>query len=743
MGCLYAEVLTFGMFDGPLLYAIPRELENILIDGMLVRVPFGRTKTLGIILNTCQTKSDKSSFQIKEIINIEYDFPLLGADMVKLIFWMHKYYAVSYRSLLETIVPLAIRKNNGFKFVTKLSLIKTLSKEDCETLRRRSPKQYALYEFLLKSKGMFEKSELKNFSTSAVNSLVDKGIVGETFERANRIAYANQIFGESGNNRKDIILTTEQQNVVIDIAKSLAIGEFCTHLIHGITGSGKTEIYLHAIKNVLQSGGDVIYLVPELTLTPQTVHRIRCGINLPAAQVVVWHSGLSEGERRDAWLAMANGEAKIVIGARSAIFAPLKNTKIIIVDEEHETTYKQAETPRYHARDVAVYRAKLCNAVCILGSATPSIESLFNVSSKKYRLNTLQNRIDGSTLPSIEVVDMRHEYSMGKPSIISSRLRELVEDRLAKHEQIILFLNKRGYSSVVFCKNCDYVATCPHCSTSLTFHRQQNALRCHTCNYIESLPTKCPKCGGYDILQSGVGTQKLMDVICTLFPLVKVERLDSDTTTTKDSFYKILNRFRDGEIDILVGTQMISKGLDFPNVSLVGIINVDNAMNFPDFRSNERVFQSIIQVSGRAGRGNKPGIVVIQTNFPSSDLIKLAVQNNVESFFRNELIARSEFFYPPFSHIIRLIFSGKNEVKTEFLAKKICEDLQKRSQSLFELRGPAPAVIYKVKDRFRFSLMCFSKNVATALEKIHESKDAFKSAKDATWTIDVDPVDMM
>jgi primosomal protein N' (replication factor Y) len=731
------------MFDGPLLYAIPRGLKNILTDGMLVRVPFGRTKTLGITLNICQMDLNKSSFRVKEILNVEYDFPLLGTDMIKLIFWMRKYYAVSYKSLLETIIPLAIRKSSGFKFVTKFSLIKTLSKKDCEMLGRRSPKQYALYEFLLKSNGMFEKSELKSFSTSAINSLIDKGIVGETFERANRIVYANQTFGKSGNHRENVILTAEQQNVVTDIAKSLAKGEFCTHLIHGITSSGKTEVYLHAIENVLRSGGDAIYLVPELTLTPQTVRCIRCGVNLPAAQVVVWHSGLSEGERRDAWLAMANGEARIVIGARSAIFAPLKNTKIIIVDEEHETTYKQAETPRYHARDVAVYRAKLCNAVCILGSATPSIESLFNASLKKYKLNTLRNRIDGSTLPRIEVVDMGHEYSMGKPNIISSRLREFVEDRLAKHEQVILFLNKRGYSSVVFCKNCDYVATCPHCNTSLTYHKQQNVLRCHMCNYVESLPAKCPKCGGYDILQSGVGTQKLMGVICTLFPLAKVERLDSDTTTTKDSFYKILNRFRDGEIDILVGTQMISKGLDFPNVSLVGIINVDSAMNFPDFRSNERVFQSIIQVSGRAGRGNKPGIVVIQTNFPSSNLIKLAVQNDVESFFKNELMARNEFFYPPFSHIIRLIFSGKNEIKTELLAKKICDDLRKRSQDLFELRGPAPAAIYKVKDCFRFSSMCFSKNVATALEKIHESMEVFKSTRDAAWTIDVDPIDMM
>ncbi|MDR2779161.1 MAG: primosomal protein N' [Puniceicoccales bacterium] len=743
MECLCAEVLTFGTFDEPLLYTIPRGLENVLTNGMLVRVPFGRTKTLGIIINICYIDPSMSSFQVKEILNIEHDIPLLGSDLIKLIFWMHKYYAVSYRSLLETVIPLAIRKNTKFKLVTKLSLIKILSDEDRKTLEVRSPKQYLLYEFLLKSNRTFGKAELKNFSVAAINSLIDKGIVGELFERADCIVYDDPIPSESENNGKNVILTTEQQDAAAGIAKSLVKGEFCTHLIHGITGSGKTEVYLHAIKNVLEMGGDIVYLVPELTLTPQTVRRIRHGIDLPAAQVVVWHSGLSEGERRNAWLAMANGEAKIVIGARSAVFAPLKNTKIIIVDEEHETTYKQAETPRYHARDVAVYRAKLCNAICVLGSATPSIESLFNASLRKYKLNVLKNRIDGSTLPTIEVVNMRYEYSSGSKNIISSRLHELIENRLENHEQIILFLNKRGYASVVFCKNCNYVATCPHCSTSMTYHKQQNTLRCHICNYIENLPTKCPKCGGYDIFQSGIGTQKLISVVTSLFPLAKVERLDSDTTMTKDSFYNILNRFRDGKIDILVGTQMISKGLDFPNVSLVGIIDIDNAMNFPDFRSNERIFQSIIQVSGRAGRGNKPGIVIIQTHFPSSDLIKLAVQNDIEAFLKNELVSRSEFFYPPFSHIIRLIFSGKNEVKTEFLAKNFCDDLRKQSQGLFELRGLAPAVIFKVKDRFRFSLMCFSKNTAIVLEKIHKSKEVLKKAKDITLTIDVDPIDMM
>ncbi|MDR1413468.1 MAG: primosomal protein N' [Puniceicoccales bacterium] len=742
METLCAEILTFGIFDKPLLYRVPQELEQVLLAGMFVQVPFGKSKTFGVVVKIYTTDTSQSPYKIKDVFGISYDSPLIGKDLIDLIFWMGKYYAAPHRTLLETIIPVAIRRNVPAKFSTNISLIKTLSQGECETLQRRSPKQYLLYQFLLNSGKSVAKSELKKFSPSALASLLTRGIVGEEFEKINRIAYGDWAIctPEKG---KNTTLTEEQIYAAEDIGKSLGKGQFNTHLLHGITGSGKTEVYLDAIRRVLNSGGDVIYLVPELALTPQTVSRIRLGVMLAASQVVVWHSGLSEGERRDAWLAMANGEARIVIGARSAVFAPLKNVKIIIVDEEHETTYKQAETPRYHARDVAVYRTKLCNATCILGSATPSVESLFNVLQKKYKLNVLKKRIDGSRLPKIETIDMRYERSLRTQKIISSRLEELIEGRLASREQIILFLNKRGYSSTVFCNSCDYVAICPHCSTSLTYHRPQNLLRCHICDYVEALPSKCPKCGGNDILQTGVGTQKLASVIGEMFPNASIERIDSDTMATRDNFYKILTRFGNGEIDILIGTQMISKGLDFPNVSLVGIINVDNAMNFPDFRANERVFQSIIQVSGRAGRGSKPGVVAIQTRCPNSELLRLAMANDCESFLQNELAERREFFYPPFSHIIRLVFAGENEVKTEYFAKIFCSDLKNRSESLFEIRGPSPAVIQKANDRFRFSLLCFSRNAAVALEKIRESIDSLKKTNAVGVAIDVDPVDMM
>ncbi|MDR1401756.1 MAG: primosomal protein N' [Puniceicoccales bacterium] len=738
MDDLCAEILTFGIFDKPLLYKIPGKLEEVLLVGMLVEVPFGKRKILGIVSKIYATDTGKSSYRVKEILSIRYDSSLLGEDLIDLIFWMGKYYAASHKMLLESMIPVAIRKNILPKFVTKISLLKTLSAGECEVLQRHSPKQFLLYEFLLKSGKSSGKSELEKFSPSALSALLSKGIAGKEFEKINRIVYD----APAGGQKKNITLTGEQRQAAEDIGKSLGEKKFCTHLLHGVTGSGKTEIYLDAIRRALVSGGDIIYLVPELALTPQTVGRIRRGIVLPAAQVVVWHSGLSEGERRDAWLAMATGEAKIVIGARSAVFAPLKNVKIIIVDEEHETTYKQAETPRYHARDVAVYRAKLLSAVCILGSATPSVESLFNVSQRKYKLNVLKNRIDGSKLPKVEIIDMRHERISREQKIISPRLGELIGGRLEAREQIILFLNRRGYSSAVFCNNCDYVATCPHCSTSLTYHKPQNLLRCHICNYAEALPAKCPRCGGRNILQSGVGTQKLAGVIGEMFPSARAERIDSDTMSTKDNFHKILTRFGNGEIDILIGTQMISKGLDFPNVSLVGIINVDGAMNFPDFRANERVFQSIIQVAGRAGRGSKPGIVAIQTRCPNSELLRVAIENDCEKFFKSEIAMRSEFFYPPFSHIIRLIFLGRNDTKTECFAKIFSSDLEKRSESLFEVRGPSPAAMQKANDRFRFSLVCFSKNVPSALGKIRESMDSLKITRDISIVIDVDPVDM-
>jgi primosomal protein N' (replication factor Y) len=562
--------------------------------------------------------------------------------------------------------------------------------------------------------------------------------VHETFEPIERIDYRDR-FGYGDTHGCAMTPTAEQMLAIEDICASISDAKFKTHLLHGITGSGKTEVYIKAIDRALELGGDVIMLVPELTLTPQTVGRIRSGLAVDGSKVLVWHSGLSEGERRDAWMALSNGDAKVVIGARSAVFAPLKNVKLIVVDEEHETTYKQSDTPRYHARDVAVYRAKLNGAVCVLGSATPSLESLFNAQNKKYQLNALTSRVDSSTLPTVEVVDMCQERSHG---IISARLHELMADRLAKKEQTILFLNRRGYATLVFCGQCNYVAQCPRCDISLTYHRDRHGMLCHLCGYVEPLPERCPTCGNRGIMHRGVGSQKLEKFATESFPEARMARIDSDTMANKNSFKRVLGDFREGKLDVLIGTQMIAKGLDFPNVSLVGIIDIDGTINFPDFRSAERAFQLIVQVSGRAGRGDKPGHVIVQTRNPQSYVIQLAREHRVGEFVSRELKNRAEFMYPPHRHIIRITLTCGDEDT----AKANSMELQSRVRQLLpfaEVKDPAPAVLARINEKFRYAIVVFSTRPSQDGAKIADGINAFKHPKTLDIAIDVDPTDLI
>jgi primosomal protein N' (replication factor Y) len=737
---LCADVLVFGPVDGPLLYAIPPGLESAISAGVSVRVPLGRRMVLGVVTGIRTVDTGTLRFQTREIHAVEDGWPPIGGDLLALIPWVGGYYFASTGSVLEAVIPAAVRKNTIARVATTVTIARILDDGERGTMFGRAPGQRAIYDFLLANGNSMPRSSLKNFSPSALRALLRSGIVVETTEREGFSKQSDRnVVGDTG----QVTLTAEQQLAAAAIAASLDGGKFCTHLLHGITGSGKTEVYLHGIRKVLAAGGGVIYLVPELALTPQSVRRLEDGLASIDTTVTVWHSGLSDGERRNAWLAMASGRSSMAIGARSAVFAPLKNVRLIVVDEEHETAYKQAETPRYNGRDVAIYRAKLCDAVCVLGSATPSVESAFNAATGKYKSNTLKSRIDGRTLPRMEVVDMHNSRGGRTDGILTERLRELIADRLAAHEQTILFLNRRGFATVVFCNDCNYTATCPHCSTSLTYHKQRAVLLCHLCGYVERLPEKCPRCGSHKVLWSGIGTQRLASATGEMFPTAKIGRLDSDTMGTKDGFRKTLEAFGAGAIDILIGTQMIAKGLDFPNVSLVGIVNVDGAMGLPDFRANERVFQSIVQVSGRAGRGSRPGIVVIQTRCPTAEPIALAVGNDGERFLANELEMRREFGYPPFARIVRLIFSGVNERKTAYLAEKFSDGLSAKAAGTFVLRGPAPAAIQKTKDRFRFSLLCFTKNIPATLDRIAETMAGRGNTRDFATAVDVDPIDML
>lgn len=735
-----ADVITTSIFDDPLLYKIP---ENLSVSvGSIVKVPFGKTYVLGIVVSVRYVDVATIEFPIKEINRVLYDNIVLGEDVIALIKWMHVYYAATMKSLIETVLPSSIRNEMPAGKELFLSISKELTFDETENLKRRSQKQYKIYDMVRQSSAPIKKSDAVAISSSACRALIEKSYLSVITYDICR-SFNNAFIGCDYIKSKKIILSDEQKEASDALINDVLSCKFVTHVLHGVTGSGKTEVYLKVIRHVLGQNGQVIYLVPELSLTPQTVARIRNSLCLNCDEIVIWHSGLSDGERRDAWMAMSSGTARIVIGARSAIFSPFNNLRLIIVDEEHETTYKQNEMPRYNARDVAVYRAKLCNAVCILGSATPSLESLYNTTIGKYRVSRISQRIDGSAMPSIEVVNMRYEKTHRGQKYLSSALLNAIEDRLQKNEQIVLFINKRGFASVVFCDCCDYVATCPHCSTSLTYHKQHDILRCHLCDYVEPLPIKCPKCGSKDILHSGAGTQKIASIVKECFPDARIERMDSDVMTTKYRFCEILNKFGHGEIDILVGTQMIAKGLDFPNLTLVGIVNIDHAINFPDFRANERVFQSIVQVSGRAGRGEKTGHVIVQTRCSDSSLIKMAVNNDDTSFLMTEMMARREFSYPPFSHIIRLIFSGHNEQKTKYYACDVFENIIKTSKEKFDVRPPSPAIISKSHDKFRYSIVCFTSYVPMALNIIQDAIRCSGKKKNIACVIDVDPLDMM
>ena len=471
--------------------------------------------------------------------------------------------------------------------------------------------------------------------------------------------------------------------------------------------------------------------------------RVRARLEARGVHTVVWHSHLSEGERYDAWKALASGEAHVVVGARSAVFAPVRNLKLMIVDEEHEPSYKQEESPRYHGRDVAVYRAHICKALCVLGSATPSLESLRNVEIGKYAVDRILNRVDNCQLPKIHVLDMCREGQGGKgPSPISNMLADKLIDRFEKKEQSILFLNRRGFSTSMLCPDCGYVAGCEHCSIPKTYHRTDKKLRCHLCGEEEYAPTQCPECKSTAIRMRGQGTQKIEDIVQKILPRAKIVRMDADSMSKKNLYRKILNDFRVGKIDILVGTQMIAKGLDFPNVTLVGLVDADRSLHVEDFRAAERTFQLIVQVSGRSGRGDRAGEVVIQTHTPHAPPVQFARRSDFDGFQLEELEQRREFNYPPFRHLIRHLFRGRNPDKVNFYIDQWTKLIESELGDAIEVRGPAPAPIEKIRDEYRFQLWYFAPSASRVIQKIVALREGFKMDKDVIDLIDVDPMNL-
>jgi len=540
-------------------------------------------------------------------------------------------------------------------------------------------------------------------------------------------------------------LNAEQAAALKQIADALTSPENPRPiLVHGVTGSGKTEVYLHAIRAALDRGRSAIVLVPEISLTPQTVERFKGRFAEARDAVAVLHSHLSGGERHDEWHKIHSGRARIVIGARSAVFAPLKNLALIIVDEEHETTYKQEEAPRYHARDVAVVRAKIEKCAVVLGSATPSLESYHNATIGKYKLATLTQRVDERQMPLMRIVDLRQERRKEKAmSILSGKLLQAIADRLEKREQTILFLNRRGFSTSLLCSNCGEARDCPNCSIALTFHRHAARLSCHLCGHTAAVPKKCPACGQDALIYAGFGTEKVESTVAQIFSKAIVRRMDADSMTRKDAYRETLRNFRVGKIDILVGTQMIAKGLHFPNVTLVGIINADLALHLPDFRAGERTFQLLTQVAGRAGRGEREGEVFVQTYTPFSPSVQFARQHDFAGYFQQELEFRERCDFPPFKHAILITVRSAHEGRAKLSAETLVRRLKEALDSEFILGDATPAPLQKLNGQFRFHILLRGGAIMRLSRLVRETLDKLPFPEDVAVAVAVDPYQLL
>lgn len=652
---------------------------------------------------------------------------------------------------LELALP---RPRVGSRYENIFSLSDGLQGETLHTLidelRKTAPKQAAVLEVLHHDpEQKFSRQELANqagVAWSVVSQLYKKGWLSQRRVLVERDYYA----GAAVEPVHPLLLNVDQALALQAIVEKIDGRNFATVVLHGVTASGKTQVYIEAIAHALKKGLNAVVMVPEIALTPQMVRRFRSYFG---DRVAVFHSRMSPGERYDSWRRTWEGKHQIVIGPRSAIFAPIAKVGLIVVDEEHEPSYKQNDlTPRYHARDVAVMRAKLNNAVVVLGSATPSLETYYNAQIHKYSLLSLPNRIDDVPMPAIHVVDLRREPKIigsRDPIIFSRFLRQKIEEKLSRGEQIILFQNRRGFATLCKCSSCGYIACCENCDISLTFHLRGHLLKCHYCGYQRQAPTLCPQCSSQDIFMRGIGTQRIETELHTLFPGVACVRMDLDTTRGRHSHDTILTRFSQGEFKILLGTQMVAKGLDFPRVTLVGVISADSELSFPDFRAGERTFQLLTQVAGRAGRKDKVGEVVIQTYSPDHYSIFYARSHDYETFFKSELKDRRELNYPPYSRMINILFHGPREEAVRRVAQLYGECLI--SDPSFRLLGPVPATLSRIENQYRYQILLISAKERDpsgqkSREAVRNAMARFKEHhhhRDVHMAVDVDPISIL
>ncbi|EAG5352778.1 primosomal protein N' [Listeria monocytogenes] len=781
--------------DRPFDYYIPEDLEELIRPGMRVSVPFGNRKIQGFVIALGETEENPKLKGIDGVMDLA---PVLNEELMELGDWLAED-TLSFRvSAYQAMLPAALRakyekyflrldeeneeleqlfegyETLDWKVAEARGLLKQIGKwvregsvevvyqvknkitskkvrvvnclksphqlaEIIEDMPKNAKAQSRVLAFFQAFEGneitAVELKKQAETTDATIKKLVDLGLLSIQEKIVSRDPYENHQFEKS----ESLQLLPDQQTAC---EKIIAATDQETFLIHGVTGSGKTEIYLQTIEAKLKEGKEAIVLVPEISLTPQMVERFKSRFG---SEVAVLHSALSSGEKYDEWRKIERKEARVVVGARSAVFAPFENLGIIIIDEEHEASYKQEDNPRYHARDVAIWRATKYQCPVVLGSATPSLESFARAKKGVYTLIELPSRVNDRAMPEVRVVDMREELRKENRTEFSTELLEKIKDRIAKKEQTVLMLNRRGYSSFVMCRDCGYVVECPNCDISLTYHQSSNQMKCHYCGHEERVPQKCPSCEGEHIRYFGTGTQKVEESLTKLIPEARVIRMDVDTTRTKGAHEKLLKSFRNHEADILLGTQMIAKGLDFPDITLVGVLNADTMLHLPDFRASERTFQLLTQVGGRAGRHERTGEVIVQSYNPEHYSIEFAKKHDFIGFYNHEMQLRKMGSYPPFYYLTMINVSDENEMKAIRTIQEMAQFLRGKLGPDAVILGPVPSTITRIKNKYRYQCIIKYKiepNLKKELKTLitHYQKD---QQKGLTITIDVQPYVLM
>jgi primosomal protein N' (replication factor Y) len=717
----FAEVVLNLPLDRSFTYRVPAALRDSVRPGMRVKVPFGPREQTGYVVRL----ADSASFpRIKDLKEASEEV-LADERLLDLARWVASRYACSWGEAINAAIPSGVKARNPGQMLRMISAgageAKTGKQKGALEVARKLSMPLARAEFV-KAAGV---------SSAVVAAMVKSGLLVETKVRPEIDSMAEALVEPP----KDIRLTPAQEEALRVIEQGGVV------LLHGVTGSGKTEVYLRAIASVVGQGKQAIVLVPEIALTPQTVARFKARF----PRVAVLHSVLTQADRARQWRAIRNGDVDVIVGARSAVFAPTRSLGLIVLDEEHEGAYKQENDPRYHAREVAVHRAKLEGATVILGSATPSLEAVHRAQTGEFRLARLPGRVEGREMPEIEVVDMAAEkLELKHHPIISRRLEQLMRRSMERDEQAILFLNRRGFLTHVSCRRCGWFFSCKRCDVAMTWHRQTSRAVCHYCYESQPMPATCPDCGAGALALYGMGTERIEDELRHLFPGFAVSRMDSDSMKTRDDYRRSLGALWGGETDILVGTQMIAKGLDVPDVTLVGVVSADTAFHIPDFRSSERTFQLITQVAGRTGRGAKGGRVVVQTFYPKHDAVRMAATYEYEAFVRKELDQRRELGYPPFVSLVRALVQGWNEKRVQEAAQQLGQKLRATfDESTVRVLGPAEPPLYKLKGRTRMHLLLKCPELEPVLPGIRRVAGTFPSDSNLQVVLDVDPLNML